>query len=195
MKEITLLLTEEEYELLDELRRGRERGFFVYEGACDDLDHGNHVLAVDDGGGFVFSESPSFPQGSPLIAAAFNGLFRAVESNDSEAKEKGSQVNEEMARPDNARPLDRWERQVREAITEQWRIEMEDHGCVADPEEARWNAFFGLFEQLTIGDLTMLAHLAFLDELDWLVEKGEVVEPKPEMDLGDFFPELPNEPK
>jgi hypothetical protein len=40
-------------------------------------------------------------------------------------------------------------------------------------------AFFGLFDKLTIEDLTMLANLAFLDELDWLVEKGYLVEPKP----------------
>jgi hypothetical protein len=175
MKEITLQLTDEEYELLDGFRRGREREFLV-GGEEEDED----VLAVDDGGASTFSESPSFPDGAPLIAAAFTGLFRAVESNDSRSQGKGSPMKEPMARPDNARPLDRWESQVREAITEQWRIEMEDHGCIADPEEAKWNAFFRLFDKLTIEDLTMLANLAFLDELDWLVEKGEVVEPKAE---------------
>jgi hypothetical protein len=71
MKEITLRLTDEEYELLDKFRRGRAREFAVY---------GEDVLAVDDGGGYTFSKSPSFPQGAPLIAAALNGLFRAAQS-------------------------------------------------------------------------------------------------------------------
>ncbi len=84
-----------------------------------------------------------------------------------------------MNEPRQEPTMDRWERQVREAITEQWRIEMEDNGCIADPDEAKWNAFFRLFDKLTIEDLTMLANLAFLDELDWLVEKGYLVEPKP----------------
>jgi hypothetical protein len=35
MKEITLRLTDEEYELLDGFRRGRSRGFFVYEGEAE----------------------------------------------------------------------------------------------------------------------------------------------------------------
>jgi hypothetical protein len=78
---------------------------------------------------------------------------------------------------DNEPTMDRWESQVREAITEQWRIEMEDNGRIADPDEARWNAFWRLYENLTTRDLTMLANLAFLDELDWLVEKGVLVEP------------------
>jgi diaminopimelate decarboxylase len=68
MKEITLRLTDEEHELLDEFRRGRAREFAVY---------GEDVLAVDDGGGFMFSQSQYFPEGAPLIAAAFNGLFRS----------------------------------------------------------------------------------------------------------------------
>jgi hypothetical protein len=78
MKEITLRLTDEEYELLDKFRRGRAR---VRRGRAREFSvYGEDVLAVDDGGGFTFSKSPSFPQGAPLIAAAFNGLFRAAQS-------------------------------------------------------------------------------------------------------------------
>jgi hypothetical protein len=73
-----------------------------------------------------------------------------------------------------------WERQVREAITDQWRLEMHFHGCIADSDEAKRNAFWRLRRNLTLGDLTMLANLAFLDELDWLLEEGELVEPKAE---------------
>ncbi len=74
---------------------------------------------------------------------------------------------------------ERWESQVREAITEQWRLEMYFHGCIADPDEAKRDAFFELFEKLTTRELTMLAQLAFLNELDLLIEKGELVEPEP----------------
>ena len=67
MREITLRVTEEEYELLENFRSGRGREFHA---------DSDNVLAVDDGGGFTFSESRYFEGGAPLIAAAFNGLFR-----------------------------------------------------------------------------------------------------------------------
>lgn len=68
MKEVTLRLTDEEFEVLDSFRRGRAREFVV---------SGDDVTAVDDGGGFIFSNSEYFEGGSGLIAAAFNGLFRS----------------------------------------------------------------------------------------------------------------------
>lgn len=74
MREITLRLTDEEFQLLDSFRKGRERGFGVYQGTEAGSDTGEHVLATDDGGGFIFAECP-YSDSAPLIAAAMNGLF------------------------------------------------------------------------------------------------------------------------
>jgi hypothetical protein len=76
MKEITLKLTEEEFEVIDAfLGRGDEEGFLVYEGAGDG-DQGEHVLAINRSGGHVFADciTPGF---APVIAGVFNGLLKA----------------------------------------------------------------------------------------------------------------------
>lgn len=85
MREITLRVTDEEYALLDEFRSGRAKSFHVYEGTKPEGEgYGEHILAIDDGGGQIYAECPYLIGVAPLIATALNGLFRGAGNLDGE---------------------------------------------------------------------------------------------------------------